>query len=408
MSGGIPIRIRRTLSDTPSTPTIPLVGQPYLNTKDNKFGVYDGTNMLWYPGIDPLGNRMIMNQHQRITGKDSSGNATVEISFDNPNKLEIIHKPSGTVLARFDQTGASFNNLTAAASLPGGTLNRMTHPGFLPQFFSATAQSLSSQGGVWLGPNTYLWRSSGAAGSMSVGYGIKEGAGDTTHEMSDSLSLKATVTADATGQGIRMWLFDPFLGYNNAGKNVNRFFLSIYGPAGKTSKMRIGRDGNYTEITITGTGDWERVSLDVPSHVQSSSYLRSGTDSPFAVDVLKDAQSGDWYVHEPTLQCIDAYTAEVYQYRTLTERIASAMSVWYTPAGFTIYGNQPCFVNLPIPMAYYNDPHVTYDVTTVSATHTPTVSSKTANGFTVTTATTTSDMWSYIPKVALRGSIADL
>lgn len=409
MSGGVPIRIRRTLTDTPVTPVVPLVGQPFLHSGENKFGVFDGTNMLWYPQVDPVANRLIMNKNQSISGRDSNGDANVEISFDTPNALEIIHVPSSTVLARFDTTGASFNNLIANTPIPGGTLNRFIHPGFIPQLFSSTAKTLSASGGSWLGANTYLWRKGVSSGTMSVSRAYTPGAGSITHEASETFCLKAEVTSNCSGQGIRMWVLDPYLGYTNDNtKNSNKFFISVYGPAGKTSLIRLGRAGLYTTVTVTGTGSWQRIGVTIPQHSQTTSYIMGGSNEPWAVDVLVDAEVGNWFIQEPTVQCIDQLTDEIYQYRTLSDRLAAATVCWYAPAGFNVTATNPLYVNLPVPLPILNDPYFTYDVVTVSSTHTPTIANKSERGFTVATSTMNTDFWAFVPVVAVRGPLTDI
>jgi len=405
MGSGVPIRLR--LASTDILKETGHIGEPFLNVIDNKFGIFDGTQMLWYPGIDPVNKRMVMNTGQKITGKDSIGGTNVEISFNTPNALEVVYKPTGVVMARFDQTGASFNNFVNGTVIPGGSINRFTHPGFLPSLFSSTSKAALAGAGVWLGPNTYLWKKSTETGDMSVKYEALTGAGNLTHVVSDTFCLRADVSIDCVASGIRMWMFDPFLGQTGGVLNFNKFYISIIGPIGKTSVIRVGRGGSYSTTNVTATGTWQRIAVDFPTHIQTSSYLVSANE-PYAIDVLYQAQAGTWFIQEPTAQCVDKFTTEIYQYRGLAERYNAANMCWYTPHGYNLNGNTPLPINFPYPFTRYNDPNIVYDVETISSTYPVTVSDKTAAGFTATTTTAVSGIWSYVPRIALRGPTTDI
>ncbi len=276
MSGGIPIRFRRTQLDTPvDTPSL---GEPLIHLPDSKLGFYDGTTMLWYPGLEIITNRMVMNAGQKLTGKDSAGDANIDISFDTPDALEIIYRPTNTVLAKFSTTGATFNTLAASQQMPGGSLNRGSHPGFIPQFFSTTAMSTATKTG-WFGPNTYLWKKGGAVGDLSIKYEYKTGSGAITHEVVDTYTLRVDASGGPTnGVGVRTWLFDPSLGYITPGQNKNKVFISIVGTAGQSCQIRVGRAGSYTSVAVTGTDNWQRVAIDIPAHAQSTSFTNGGTN----------------------------------------------------------------------------------------------------------------------------------
>ena len=119
---GTPIRFRSTLNQSPVDP--PSVGEPFVHLGDNKFGIWNGSAMLWYPCVDPESNAMLMNMNQKLSGYDDNGNSTVYISFDTPNAITFLDS-IGTILAQFDATGASFNNLSAVQNVGGGNLKQI-------------------------------------------------------------------------------------------------------------------------------------------------------------------------------------------------------------------------------------------------------------------------------------------
>lgn len=405
---GIPIRIRRTLTDTPESPSL---GEMFLHLGQNKFGLYNGTAMLWYPGIDPLTKTMRMNEDQRLTGFDSDGTATVMLSFDTPNALTIVTL-DGTILAQFDSTGVSFNNPLAQSPLGGGNLNRLVHPGFLPGLFSSAETQISAAGEhKWLGPNTLMFRGTGMGtmGSFSVSRQDGPGSGQLTHEVAEPLSLRVRVDTNLGQAGIRMWLTDFNLGYySDVTKNKNRFFISVKGPLGKTSFIRVGKNGTYSYVPITGTGMYQRYAVDIPQHTYLNSFVNGGMTEPYAIDVLYNAEAGEWFINEPTMQCVDSFADEIYQYRSFNERMQCANALWYEPIGIKMYGTESEYVNLPCPLPIYNDPYFTYSVETVFSTYPVVVENKTARGFEVRTSTSNSANWKYQPRVMAHGALTDI
>lgn len=348
--GGIPIRIRRTVDDNP--PNDNYLGEPYLNVKDNKFGVYNGTDMLWYPGIDPINKRMVMNPQQQLTGVDSAGDQTIALDFDQPNALRIVHLPTNTQLAEFSPAGVSFSGTPVVTQLAGGTYDMLRHPGFIPSLFDRGTLSTTAGGMQWVGPNTKLWKTTGGVGDIQVELAPTEsGAKDTTHMSADTYVLKATVTSGPTnGIGIRTCLFNFWNSIDATGNGALRFFITLKGDAGETMEVRAGRDGLYTTITVIGTGLWERIAVDIPDAVEQNSLTSVGDGIAF--DFCRNPSGGTWYFAEPT--CADVSEtggAETYQYRSLIQRHTDAAVVWETPAPYRAYDSDDFYV------AYQHKPY---------------------------------------------------
>lgn len=406
---GTPIRIRCTLNDTPIDSIPPSTGEPFLHLGDNKFGIYNGSDMLWYPCLDPLSKTMLMNMNQKLSGYDSNGNSTVYISFDTPNAITFLDS-IGTVLARFDATGASFNNLSAINPVGGGSLNRLIHPGFIPGIFPSTGQTVNTAATKkWVGPNTLMFIMTGGSGNFTCTQSYIAGSGGLTHTVAEMLTLNVTVTTNLVSGGLRMYVLEPNTGYfSNTAKNKNRFFISVKGPLGKTSYLRVGRNGSYDYKQIIGTGNWARYYIDLPQHSYLSDFIQGGTSAPYAIDVLYNAEAGVWGIAEPTLQCIDNISDEIYQYKSLAERMNAANMIWFEPVGYQMYGTSRNYINLPIQMPIYNDPYVTYTVETIESTFTPVVDQKSRKGFEVRTNVANSSYWKYQPRIIIHGQLTDI
>lgn len=401
---GSPIRIRRIMVDTPTDPAS--VGEPFLHMGDNKFGIYNGTQMLWYPCVDPLKKMMLMNLGQKLSGKDSNGGSTVYIDFDTPNAI-TFKSSAGTILAQFDSTGASFNNLSIGGPIGGGALNRFIHPGFIPNVFPTTNTIRSGPGKNWLGPNTLMWCQDDGVFSARQTY--MAGAGLLTHVASEMNTLTVTVTSRIVNGGIRMWIFDPNTGYyEDSAKNKNRFYISVKGEAGKEGYMRIGRNGAYTVKAITGTGSWRREFIDVPTHTYLADFATGVGSAPYSIDVLWAAEVGIWGLAEPTMQCLDNFSEEIFQYKSLPDRLNSANMLWYEPVGYRMYGQEKEYINLPIPLPKYQEGLIDYTVDTVESTYPVLIENKTHKGFEVHAETPNSTYWKYQPRVIVHGQISDI
>lgn len=330
MSHGVPIRFRRTISDTPSD--MVYVGQGFFHLHDNKLGIYNGSKMCWYPGIDPLLKMMIMNKGQRLTGKTAAGiQSTIALEF-TANSLRVINLLNEQVLASFNADGSAvFANLQNTDILPAGNLSKTSHPGFLPQLFTDAYNSASYTGLV--GPNTYLWKKAGGSGDIVVGYSYKEGLGETVHMSAEQFTYKATASAQLSNVGLRTWFLDPTIhqvhdAVQTLITNSHKVFFSYFGPAGVENTFRIGRDGDYTTHTVLGDGKWHRISLDLPVPLHTETFAFSET-SPYSLDLMFNTSGpSDWYFGEINVQQTYYHPAEVIQYKSVAERCAIADSYY--------------------------------------------------------------------------------
>lgn len=405
MTGGIPIRARRMVQDTPIDPV--QVGGLAYQMLDKKFGVYDGTQFLWYPGIDPVLKMMVMNTGQRFGGKDSAGNQNpIVMSFDLANHLQFIDTSSNTVIASFAANGATFANGVPGTALPGGSLQRVSHPGFIPSLFSSAYITSDTPG--FVGPNTYLWQQAVNSGNAKVRYNVKPGSGVLTKDSTDFNTLEFTVDGPITGTGLRSWFFDPALAYDGVA-NTNRHFISIFGPAGQVNTIRVGRAGVYTNLTVMGTGTWQRVAIDIPVHSLAQSYAYSTTFEPFAVDWFYNTTGGTWFIAEPSVQNINVYPTEFYQNRSIAERMAAADAYFWQPPTQYLFASQ--FQSLALPTSFPAlHAFATYDVIINSSDFAVTVSEKTKQGFTINTTDTHAAalQWKASLKVGYRGPLTDI
>lgn len=400
---GIPIRIRRTSKDTPNNPYL---GEPYLHMGDFKFGVYSGTNMLWYPGIDPINGNMILNQGQVLTGQDSAGNSTVGLSFDEPGKLRVIDMATNAQIAEFGQDSSTFANLTNTTMGAGGYFDIMNHPGFIPLMFSSTVSDTAVTSRAWLGPMTMLWKKSGAVGDLQVGYEFLTGAGDLTHPSTDANTLKITCTNGAcNGLGVRTWYYDTHSYSSNNRECVS--YVTVWGTAGETMSIRLGRNGSYSTTTVTGTGSWQRVSVSNPN-ILTSSIL---TYDLISLDVCYNPSGGEWYVHEPKTYSAAVNPTETFQYTSMHTRIHQASLNYWTPHYFPMLDGEPYYVTIPNQPFYYNSSdtlYAHYDVDILEADNPCTISNKSTTGFTITPTGTPSGTWKVKIRYAARGGAIDI
>lgn len=405
MTGGTPIRARRMLQDTPIDPV--QVGGIGWNLIEKKFGFYDGTQFCWYPGIDPVLKMMIMNTGQRLGGRDNTGAVNpIVLSFEKPNTLEFIDTSTNTVIAAFSALGATFANGVPGNALPGGSLQRVSHPGFLPNLFSSSYITSATPG--FVGPNTYLWAQAANSGSAQVRYNVQPGSGAFTNSSTDNNVLEFTANGQISGIGLRSWFFDPSLAYDGV-PNTNRHFISIYGPLNQLNTIRVGRAGVYTNLTVMGTGAWQRVAVDIPVHQLNQSYAYNAAYEPYAVDWFYNTTGGTWFIAEPTVQNINVYPIEFYQNRSLAERLASADAYYWQPPTQYIFGNQ--FLSLALPTSCpIVSANATYDVIVNSSDYAVTVTEKTQQGFTINTVDTnaTTLQWKANLKVGYRGPLTDI
>ncbi len=403
--GGIPIRARRYLTDVPIDPV--QVGGIGYHLLDKKFGMHNGRKMMWYPGIDPVLKAMIMNTGQRFGGKQSDGNINpIVMSFDNPGRLEFIDTSnSDAVIASFSALGATFPQSVPSDALPGGSLQRTSHPGFLPSLFSSTPITSDTPG--FVGPNTYLWKHAvGSAGVASVNYAYKAGNGAITHDSAEAYTLGFNASTALSGIGLRSWFFDPSLAYDGSA-NHNRHMISIWGPTGELNTIRVGRNGVYNSITIMGANAWQRVAIDIPVHDISQSYAYNSAFEPYAVDWFYNTTGGQWFIGEPTVQNIDVLPDEIYQYRSLAERMAVADAYFWTPTSQYLMANQFQSFQLPtsFPALHAN---ATYDVVPTATDHVLAVTEKDQRGFTLNTADVVTSQWKTKFQVGYRGPLTDI
>lgn len=395
-TGGVPIRIRRTLSDSPNSPSL---GEPFLNLVDNSLGIFNGTDMCWYPGIDPVTRSMVLKSGQSLTGKDSNGDTNISLDFNTPDQLTVTHKPTDTVLAEISSSGSSFYNLNVT-QIPGGYYNRMTHPGFIPELFKDTDSNTVDFAGQFIGPNTYMWKKTGAAGNMRAEYSEDKPATIAGHEIPGSLKVTAT-NGPNTASGIRCWIFNSYT-YESC---TIRFSALI--PDGVTVEARCGsRIIGYNSVSITGTGDWQRVEIGVPNHTADKRW--TATNDPLSVDLCHNLPNGEFYYTEPTLQLDAVSQSELYQYRGLGARLADAARYYWTPHFINMVEEEITYVNLPHRIPAYDGINTEYEVA-VNITDTPvSIANKTAEGFSASALGTFSGFWRFKPVIALRGSLADI
>ena len=402
-SGGIPIRFRRTETDIPVDGGH--VGEPMINMVDNSLGVFVGTGnfggMVWYPGIDPATGSLVLKKGQKITGKDSNGDTTIELDFSSPDQLDITHTPTNTTLATFSSAGSVINapNIT---QVPGAYFNVMTHPGFIRNLFEGALLNTINQPPGFIGPNTYVYKAAGAVGDLDISYD-ENGPPLQINGFEVTGALKVIVSNGPTnGAGIRTWLFDTASNINLIG------YISIYADVGKTVVVRMGNPViGYNTETVIGNGSWQRVGVEVPDHGSNQTW--SQTYTPVAFDIFDEADDGTYWIAEPTMQSSDVSASEIYQRRSVGLRLAEASRYYWTPHFFNMLDAEPLYVNLPHAIPFYDGINTQYDVD-VLITDTPTVvSNKTGIGFEIRAVNVNfNSRWRIRPRICVRGDISDV
>jgi hypothetical protein len=402
-SQGIPIRIRRTNTNVPLGNKY--IGEMFLHYTDKKFGIYDGTNMLWYPTIDPITNKLVLGVGQKLSGKDSNSDSNIDIDFNQPNAVRIIHRPTNTQLAEFSSVGSSFANLVSSVQNPGGYYNKFTHPGFTRSHFSTVTQSTSIKQHTWLGPNTLMWKKLGATGNIICNQSGLAGMGTVTHPASEDYCLKIDASSGPTnGVGVRGWIFEAATHTSLIG--VLRCYLTFNGPIGQTIQMRVGRSGVYVSKTVTGTGNPSREFIDVPSH--SVGRFGLDTDEPYAWDFAYNPSGGVWHINEPTIQPVDVSASELYQFTSIQTRNAIASMYYWTPHFFAMKNSEIEYVTLPIPVPIYNTSAARYDVDIIQTDNPVAISNSQREGFEITPIGLVTGNWKTKVRVAYRGSLTDI
>ncbi|QIG74757.1 hypothetical protein EVC12_122 [Rhizobium phage RHph_I42] len=408
MTGGIPIRPRRTKNDVPLDPIDQRhIGMLYWHMLDYKLGIWNDGGMCWYPGIDSVKKLFVLNADQRLTGQDSNGDINpIAISFNLPGTMQIVNTTTDEVLMSASALGVTLADPLVEEVLPGGSLQRTSHPGFLPSLFPSTAK-VSDDGASFVGPNTYLWKKAGATGKASVRYAYKEGGGQITHPSAESYTLEFKVDQALNGIGLRSWLFEPSLAYDGS-INKNKVFVSIWGPSGTSNKLRIGRNGSYQVLTVLGNNNWTRVALDVPVHDITDSYAYNPDAEPFAVDWFFETTGGTWYISEPTVQCVDVLASEIYQFRTLAERMALADAYYWTPPTQFFDANNKRAFALPTQLPIVST-KATYDIVFTTQENVVTVTEKDQRGFVLNTEEDlVTGQWAAKFLVGYRGPLTDI
>ena len=401
-SGGIPIRIRRTVTDTVEAPSL---GEMFLQTTHNKTGVYNGTKMLWSPGIDPLTGDLVLNQGQALRGRDSSNALSGSIDFDTPGEI-TFRDETGVSMGNIGVGGASFNDVLSSP-LPGGYYNKMTHPGFIPDDH-ATRGVDTATSADWIGCSTYVWKKSGAVGDIVVTYEPESGNG---LPGADSFVMKVVVTNDVAtnGLGVRCWMFEGNL--TTALYGNHRMFVSCKGDVGETSIVRVGNAVvGYSTLTVTGTGNWERVSVDLPTISSADDF--SASLIPIAIDVCYNPTGGSWFFAEPTCQA-DTVSAveELYQSRSLAQRLLESSMYRHQPHSISMDGPNDNYINLSYPLYAVGttSDQVTYDVYEISTEYPVTISTKNRFGYTLSAvAAPIGTRWRYRAAALYRGSLDEL
>ena len=222
-------------------------------------------------------------------------------------------------------------------------------------------------------------------------------------------TLTVNVTSQLANAGIRFHLLDPNMGYfSDSLKNKNRVYVSVWGELGKTSYLRVGRNGSYSYKSIIGSGAWKREYIDVPQHSYLNEWINGGSNTPYVVDVLYNADAGIWGVAEPTMQCLDNFAEEIYQYRSLAERMHAANMVWFEPVGYRMYGTNREYVNFPVHLMMYNDPYFTFTAETIESTYPVVIDNKSRKGYEVRTTTANTAYWVYKPRIIVHGLLTDI
>lgn len=403
--GGIPIRFRRTTSDVPID-TIK-VGGALWHMLDRKLGIWNGDFMCWYPGIDAVKKLFVLNQDQRMAGLDANGDTNnIAISFNEPGKMQIIDTSTSEVLFSIDQTGVVMPNPIVEEVLPGGSLQRTSHPGFMPQFFPAEAVNSDDDIG-FVGPNTYLWKKAGGAGRAEVRYAYKAGGGQLTHSTAEAYTLEFKAASALNNIGLRSWFFDPSLAYDGS-INKNKIFVSLWSPIGYSNVIRVGRAGVYATTTIIGTNTWQRVALNLPTHDISESYAYNPDFEPYAIDWFYNTTGGTWYLSEPTVQCVDVVTTEIYQFRSIAERMAVADAYFWQPPTQFFEGVDKKSFDLPTSLPALHS-KADYDIAMISSEHNVATFEKTQRGFTLfTDEPAITGQWNAKFKVGYRGPLTDI
>lgn len=407
MTSGIPIRMRRTVHEEPID-TMQLGGMLW-HIIDQKFGVYNGTQVCWYPGVDPTRNQFILNKGQDLVGKDANGDfGKVSISFKVPGQMQIL-SDDGSIIASFSADGTTtFANPIVEDLLPGGSYQKVTHPGFIPEMFSTSPKSTDTFTG-FVGPNTYLWRKEDFDGQASVRYAYKDGGGALTHHSAEAYTLEYSVVAPSgktEGLGLRSWLLDSSLSSNSEFTNTHKLFVSVYGPINGSNVIRVGRDGNYVNTTVETNGAWKRVAVDLPFTLVGDDYLHSES-SPISVDWFTETTPGVWYISEPSIQNVDVVEAEIYQYRTLAERVACANACYWNPPTQRFTADEKKVYNLPTDFPILHS-KATYSMTTISTERPLVISAKTVDGFDLSTSNNAEGDWTCNFVIGFHGSLIDI
>jgi TusA-related sulfurtransferase len=406
MAGGIPIRFRRTVNEQPVDPTPIGVGMWHM--LDNKLGIMTENGMCWYPGIDTKKKLMVLNQGQRLTGKtDAGATNNLVIDFATNGTIRIVNIDTDEVIATFSEAGVVLTDPVVEEVVGGGSLHKGSHPGFIPQLFSTTAKDSDNFQG-FVGPNTYMWKkATGGLGRMQVRLSSEPGGGEMTHWSAEAFTLEVKVLTALQNAGLRSWFFEPALA-NDGFANKNKHFISIKGPQGQGNTIRIGRAGVYASTAVLGTGQWQRIALDIPVHSRTNSFVYNTDREPYAVDWFFNTTGGTWFISEPTVQEVETYVTELYQYKTLGERLALADAYFWKSPSLYMEAARKKSVVLPLSLPHLHD-NATYDVVAEGNLQAINVTEKNRRGFVLNTLDSNpAAQWSTKLTVGYRGPLTDI
>lgn len=258
-----------------------------------RLGVFNneaGGVLSWYPRVNPVTNRLDLNQGQRLSGLDSSGAANaVVLDFSQAGTARFINANTNAVLATIGLTDQTFLSASSLSAGSNGNFNHIINAGLQvvssliagPTSYSTQGPTLTATGklfandaaGYWrspvvIAPNLYGWRKAGSYGNAT--FSLVTGAIGTR-----ALSVDAVGAPSDLGARVYCLDYKALLGAPIS------FSERVKGPTGSQATVRIVTEqgGVVASQTVTGTGDWQTVTIN------AFSLLNNGSKW-LAVDVL--------------------------------------------------------------------------------------------------------------------------